>query len=318
MKTKYRHGLTEIGDGVHAYLQPDGGWGWSNAGLISGGDSSLLIDTLYDLKLTRQMLSDMKEIAGSGGIQTVVNTHANGDHCWGNQLLGGVRIVGSRSTAAEMREGLQPGILTSIIRQGKEAGPAGAFLSEILRPFDFTEIVVVPPETTFDGELVLHLGERELRLLEVGPAHTLGDTMVWLPSERVLFTGDIVFNGSHPVVWAGPVSNWVAALERIIALQPEVIVPGHGPIGDVKVAVTLKSYFEVLSREVKERVEAGLTSSQIRVDLKLAGFEHWGEPERLAANVEMLYRELTHEEPAAGLELVVAMGESFMSRRTSA
>lgn len=223
------------------------------------------------------MLSDMKQVAGSSGIDTVVNTHANGDHCWGNQLLRGTRIVGSRATAEEMREGVQPGLLASLVRQGEAAGPAGEFFSEVFRPFDFTEIVVVPPETTFDGELVLHVGERELRLLEVGPAHTLGDTMAWLPSERVLFTGDIVFNGSHPVVWAGPVSNWVAALERIIALQPKVLVPGHGPIGDLQVAATLKSYFEVLSREVRERIDAGLTSSQIRADIKLAGFEDWGE-----------------------------------------
>ncbi len=317
MKTAYRHGLYEVGDGVHAYLQPDGGWGWSNAGLINGGDSSLLIDTLYDLKLTGQMLSDMAHVAGKDGIKTIVNTHANGDHCWGNQLLRGVRIVGSRATAEEMREGVQPAFLAGVIRQGKAAGPAGAFLSEVFRQFDFSDIVVVPPETTFDGELVLHAGNREVQLLEVGPAHTRGDTLVWLPTERVLFTGDIVFNGSHPVVWAGPVSNWVAALERVIELQPEVLVPGHGPIGDVRVAATLKSYFETLSHEVRQRIEAGLTSSEIRAGLKLAGFEDWGDSERLAANVEVLCRELKQQQPATSLELVAAMAESFMSPQTS-
>jgi glyoxylase-like metal-dependent hydrolase (beta-lactamase superfamily II) len=298
---------------VHAYLQPDGSWGWSNAGLIKSNQSSLLIDTLFDLKLTREMLRDMDQVVGPNGIETVVNTHANGDHCWGNQLLRGARIVGSRATAEEMREGMQPELLAGLVRQSTTAGALGLLAAEIFGSFDFSDIVVVPPESTFDGELTLHAGDREVQLFEVGPAHTRGDTLVWLPRERVLFTGDIVFNGSHPVVWAGPVSNWVAALDRVIRLEPEVLVPGHGPIGDISVAVTLKSYFEELSSEVKRRVEAGLHSTVIRADLKLAGFEDWGEPERLAANVEMVCRELNSEPPATSGELMAAMAESYSS-----
>jgi glyoxylase-like metal-dependent hydrolase (beta-lactamase superfamily II) len=301
---------------VHAYLQPDGGWGLSNAGLIKSSEASLLVDTLFDLKLTREMLRNMEQVVGPNGIETVVNTHANGDHCWGNQLLRGVRIVGSRATAEEMRE-VQPELYAGLVRQGNAAGPLGAFFSEVLGAFDFSGIVVVPPETTFDGELTLHAGDREVQLFEVGPAHTRGDTMVWLPRERVLFTGDIVFSGMHPVVWAGPVSNWLAALDRVIGLQPEVLVPGHGPIGNVGAAVTLKSYFEALSREVSRRIEAGLHSAEIRADLKIAGFEEWGEPERLAANVEMLCRELSGEPSATSVELAAAMAESYLSSHPS-
>ena len=77
-------GLHEVADGVFAYLQPDGGWGWSNAGLLAGDWSSLLVDTLFDLRLTRRMLDAMDAVTGGRPIDIVVNPHANGDHCYGN------------------------------------------------------------------------------------------------------------------------------------------------------------------------------------------------------------------------------------------
>src|SRR5215218_9834180 len=99
----FSKGLHEVGDGTWAYLQPDGGWGWSNAGLVTDGDASLLVDTLFDLKLTQQMLDDLRAVSSAAGsIGTVVNTHANGDHCYGNQLVPGADIVASSASAREM------------------------------------------------------------------------------------------------------------------------------------------------------------------------------------------------------------------------
>ena len=101
----YVTGLREVGDGLYAYLQPDGSWGWSNAGLVVDGERTLLIDTLFDLQLTEQMLRAMRRaVPAAASIETLVNTHANGDHCYGNQLVGGARIVASERTAAEMVE----------------------------------------------------------------------------------------------------------------------------------------------------------------------------------------------------------------------
>src|SRR5882757_4274428 len=99
----YTQGLQEVGDGLYAYLQPDGGWGWSNAGLIADGEQTLLIDTLFDLALTEEMLRAMRRaVPAAERIDTLVNTHANGDHCYGNQLVAGARIVASERTAEEM------------------------------------------------------------------------------------------------------------------------------------------------------------------------------------------------------------------------
>ncbi len=313
----FTKGLHDIGNGVFAYLQPDGGWGWSNAGLITSGDDSLLVDTLFDLKLTAEMLAEMRRASEAAkAIDTVVNTHANGDHCHGNQLVEDAEIVASRRAAEEMRE-LPPREMAKLMKAasgaarlggagralGKVLGAmglskvsnliaAGPFVDRIFGKFDFSGIELVPPGRTFDGQLTLDVGGKVVELIEVGPAHTRGDTMVHLPAERVLFAGDILFIGGHPILWQGPVANWIRALERIEEMDPEVIVPGHGPMTDKHGVGRLKDYFVALSAEVEKRFEAGMGPFEAARDVELEGFDQWGDPERLAVNVDSLYREL--------------------------
>ena len=316
----YRKGLQDVGNGVFAYLQPDGGWGWSNAGLIADGGESLLVDTLFDLKLTAEMLAEMRRAsAAAEAIDTVVNTHANGDHCWGNQLVREAEIIASRRAAKEMFE-LPPGKMAMLMKAASGAArlggagralgrvlgalglskisnliAAGPFVDRIFGDFEFSSIELVPPTTTFAEELTLGVGGKAVQLIEVGPAHTQGDAMVYLPGERVLFAGDVLFIGGHPILWEGPAGNWVRALERIEALDPEVIVPGHGPITDLDGVRRLKEYFLALQAEVEKRFEAGMGPVEAARDVELEGFDEWGDPERLAVNVDSLYRELRGE-----------------------
>src|SRR5579885_3409535 len=106
---RYTKGLHDLGNSVYAYLQPDGSWGWSNAGLITDGGQSLLVDTLFDLKLTREMLDAMRRATPAAArIGTLLNTHSNGDHTYGNQLVEGAEIVASSACAEEMRHQGQP------------------------------------------------------------------------------------------------------------------------------------------------------------------------------------------------------------------
>ena len=288
----YSRGAHEVADGTWAYLQPDGGWGWSNAGLVTDGDASLLVDTLFDLELTATMLADLRAVSPAAeAIGTVVNTHANGDHCYGNQLVAGAEIVASRASAGEMDE-VPPSAMASLLAAAPGLGEPGAFLQQIFGAFTFEGIEVVPPTTTFDGELTLRVGDREVQLLELGPAHTGGDVVVHLPDASVTFTGDLVFHGGHPIVWAGPVAHWIEACDRILALDAAVVVPGHGPLSDRQCVLDQRGYFEWLVLEGTPRLQGGMAPLDAARDLASGPYAGWGEGERLVVNLTALARDL--------------------------
>src|SRR5690554_1700589 len=112
----YEPGLRELGNGCWAYMQPDGSWGRNNAGLIHDGEASLLVDTLFDTRLTAQMLAAMRAaVPAAKTIGTCVNTHANGDHCWGNSRVRDAEIIASRRGAEEMAE-LPPRLMATLNR----------------------------------------------------------------------------------------------------------------------------------------------------------------------------------------------------------
>ena len=288
----YTRGAHEIADGTWAYLQPDGGWGWSNAGLVTDGNASLLVDTLFDLALTAQMLDDLRAVSPAAAtIGTLVNTHANGDHCYGNQLVEGAEIVASTASAREMDE-VPPAMLASLMEAAPGLGAAGTYLQQIFGAFTFEGIEVVAPTTTFDGALDLRVGDRSVRLLELGPAHTRGDVAVHVPDSGVLFTGDLVFHGGHPIVWAGPVQHWIEACDRMLSLAPAVVVPGHGPLGDRACIEAQRGYFAWLIAEGTPRLQGGLTPLDAARDMAAGPYSGWGEGERLVVNLTALARDL--------------------------
>jgi len=271
--------LTEVGDGCLAYLQGDGSWGWSNAGLVVGDGTSLLVDTLFDLNLTQRMLDAMADHTRSAPIDTVVNTHANGDHCFGNQLVGEAHIVATTAAAAEMAE-VPPAMLAAL---NQAPGEVGELFRSFFGEFEFDGIELREPDRTFDGRLELDVGGRTVELIEVGPAHTAGDSIAVVPDAGVVYTGDILFIGGTPIVWAGPLSNWVDACDLMLGM-------------DVDRAF--------VDREAMERHAAGIDAFDAARDIARAigaseDFARLGEFGRIAVNVEAVYRELdpAHQSP---------------------
>lgn len=297
---EYRLGLHDVGNGCFGYLQPDGSWGWSNAGLVVGDGVSLLIDTLFDLKLTAKMLAAMADITATAPITSLLNTHANGDHCYGNQLVTGAEIISSTATAHEMSE--VPAAMMAALNSAP--GEVGELFRGFFGDFDFNGIDVTMPTRTFDGRLDLDVGGREVQLIEVGPAHTAGDTIAYVPDAKTVYTGDILFIGGTPIVWAGPLGNWVAACDLMLGLDVETVIPGHGPITDKQGIVAVRDYLSFVDGEATARQQTGMDAWDAARELAaLIGarpdFGGWGEFGRIAVNVETVYRQLdpTHETP---------------------
>jgi cyclase len=316
-KWAYTNGLHDIGNGCYAYLQPDGSWGWSNAGLIADGGESMLVDTLFDVPHTRAMLDAMRraEPGAAARIGTVVNTHSNGDHCFGNELVADAEIIASRACAEEMREDGGTGRILAMKRQIIAQGSGGKF-ADMFRSFDFEGVHFTPPTTTFQGELARRVGHKTVRLIEVGPAHTRGDVLAYVPADRTIFTGDIMFINGHPIMWAGPIANWIKACDLILGLEVEIVVPGHGPITDKRGVAAVKGYFEYIMAEARKRYDAGMPMLEAAKDISLADYSTWGDAERIAINVAGLYREFSGGKVnPAPAELFAMMAEVERSQR---
>lgn len=284
----------DLGDGCVAYVQPDGSWGWSNAGLIVGDGASLLVDTLFDLRLTRRMLDSFGPWVHTAPIRSLVNTHANGDHCYGNQLVEDAEIISSVAAAHEMSE-VPPAMLAAL---NADRGEVGVLFRRFFGAFDFAGIDLTLPTRTFEGRLDLDVAGRAVELIEVGPAHTRGDVIVYVPESRVVYTGDILFIGGTPIVWAGPLSNWISACDLMLAMDIDVVVPGHGPVTDKHGVAEVRDYLAFVQDEATRTHAAGLdafdAAREIAKSLSVSGgtFADWGEFGRISVNVDTVYRGL--------------------------
>jgi len=309
-KWNYTKGLHDIGNGVYAYLQPDGSWGWSNAGLIVDGNQSLLVDTLFDLKLTEEMLKIMRAATrAAASIDVLVNTHANGDHCYGNELVQGAEIIASKACAEDMDE-TPPQLLAKLLNGAPEMGELGEYLLNKFGQFDFDDITLVPPTRTFEQHLEVKVGDKNINLIEVGPAHTRGDVLVYIPESRTVFTGDILFIDGTPIMWTGPISNWIKACDLILDMEVETIVPGHGPITDKLGVEQIKGYLQYIHAEARKRYEAGVSVFEAANDIALTDYSSWGDAERIAVNVNTLYREFSNDtSPVNIVELLGMMAK---------
>jgi cyclase len=272
---------------VYACEQEDRGLGWSNSGLVARG-GGLVVDTLYDKPLTQQMIGLYASVHPDP-VRRLVNTHHNGDHCWGNQLFTGATIIAHRGCAERFHDFLPS--QAEAIRTMPDPPEHLAGLQAEFAPFDFSEVELRAPDEVIDADVTLDLDGMRADLLHVGPAHTEGDLVVHLPDESVLFAGDVFFHRCTPIGWEGSTDRWVEALRRIEALEPQWVVPGHGPVCGTDGVREMREYLEYVQREARTHWEAGRTALDASLRIELGPYAEWTDPARLAANVHRVYRE---------------------------
>jgi glyoxylase-like metal-dependent hydrolase (beta-lactamase superfamily II) len=304
----YTTGLHRLGTETFAYLQGTCATGFSNAGLVASGDEALLVDTLYTLPQTKQMLADVAQAVPAADIAWVVNTHHDGDHWWGNQLVGDALIVSSTAAAQTMRHA---GPQTVAPFLSPDTDPR---LRAILEPFDFSGITPTYPTITFSGELELTVGRRTVRVIQVGPAHTAGDVIVHVPDERVVYAGDVQAFGCHGVVHSGPIDGCIRACDTILDLGVDTVVPGHGPVGGKAEVVRVRDYLERVRDHATAAHQRGQSPLEAAREFGFAEFADLGFAERVILNIGAVYRELNGDgTPGMGqlLHQMVELEESL-------
>jgi glyoxylase-like metal-dependent hydrolase (beta-lactamase superfamily II) len=302
--------LREIADDVYACLTPDKGLGWANSGFVNRG-GGLVVDTFWDLAHTRALIELYRRVT-TQPTRRVVNTHHNGDHCWGNQLFTDAEIIGHRRCAEAFGKDSSPAGLQMLKRAAGSPDPAIAAFASALRDWDFGGIELTPPTTLFDDRLDLELDGLAIELRYVGPAHTVGDVIVHLPQQRVVFTGDVLFRLCTPIGWEGTFARWMAALDAVVALAPDAVVPGHGPLCGVEGPREMRAYLEYVLAESRAHFDAGRSELEAAKRIDLGPYAAWTEPERLLFNVERAYREfrgLPYDAPIDALATFRGMHE---------
>jgi glyoxylase-like metal-dependent hydrolase (beta-lactamase superfamily II) len=296
--------LRQIARDVYACLQPDRGLGWSNSGFVDRG-GGLVVDTFWDLPRTRRLIETYARVR-SEPPRRLVNTHHNGDHCWGNQLFPDAEIIGHRLCAAAFGKE-RPEALEAIRRSGGSGDPALRAFAAALADYDFSGITLTPPTVLFDERMTLELDGRPAELVYVGPAHTIGDVIVHLPEDRIVFTGDILFRLCTPIGWEGTFAKWIAALDHIIALAPDVVVPGHGPLCGIEGPREMQAYLAYVRDESRRGFDAGLGPVETATRVDLGPYAGWTEPERIVFNVARAFREFRGEPLDAPLDVATLM-----------
>lgn len=288
-KASYEAGVADFGTGNFAWLQPDGGWGLSNAGLVTDDGEALLIDTMFDYKHTRAMLDGFKHASGAK-IGALFNTHHNGDHCYGNALVEDAQIIATEAAKTAMSHETPQG-LAALMKAAPNMGLSGEYFLHCFSRYEFDGIAARLPDTVFHGKHVQHVGSKSVELIEVGPAHTGGDAIAWVATDKTIFTGDILFIDGHPILWAGPAENWIKACDLILDMKPDIIVPGHGPVTDAKGVSRVRDYLVYIQGEARARYDSGMGALEAARSIALDDFAGWGDSERIAVNVATLYRE---------------------------
>jgi cyclase len=275
----------------------------SNSGLVNLG-GGVVIDTQSDLPHARRMIELFGKV-WPGMPHRVVNTHEDGDHVWGNQLFEGAEIIAHRTVKELMPKVADPSETQQLIKAADRFLPrmllkalhpgALAIAKQLREDFDFDGIRLALPTTVFEERHVLDLDGTEVHLIYVGPCHQVGDTIVHVPAERVVFAGDVIFRECTPMGWNGSYEKWLRILDLIIWLDPEAIVPGHGPVCGIEGAMEMKAYLEYVREESVRCFGQGLSALEASKKIDFGPYGAWRSPARLYMNVERAYRELRNE-----------------------
>jgi len=283
--------VEEVADGVFAYVQPDGSWWINNTGFLVADDGVIAIDTCSTERRTRAFLDAVRGVT-TAPIRLVVNTHHHGDHTHGNYLTHPAAIV-----AHERCRDL-------VIQSGILHAPG------VWDDVDWGDLQVSPPIVTFDDRLTVWAGDTRVELHHVGtPAHTTNDVVAWLPEQRVLFSGDLVFNGGTPFVLMGSLTGAIESIEWLRSFDAEVIVPGHGDVCDPSVLDGIEGYYRFVDELAAEAERSGMPPLEAARAADLGEFATLTDAERLAGN---LHRALAERRGAARgepIDLVAAIGD---------
>ncbi len=275
----------EVSEGIYAYVQPDGSWWINNTGFLVAAKGVVSIDACSTERRTRAYLQAIRRVTDRP-VRTLVNTHHHGDHTFGNYLFPGATIVGHEKVRDGIRAWGMP-----------RSAPNWT-------PVDWGDVELEPPFLTYTDRVTVWVDELRCEVVHCGtPAHTTNDSFVWVPERKLLFSGDLIFNGGTPFLLQGSIQGALEALEQLAGLGAETIIPGHGPVCGPEVIARVTAYARFVQDAAVRGKAAGLSPLELAREIDLGEFADLLDRERIVGNLHRAYAELEGAAPGTPLEL---------------
>jgi len=270
--------IRKLEDGVYVYIGKNFN---SNCGIVLTQEGVVLIDSGHNPTDSRAILEAVRKLTPLP-VRFLIDTEPHPDHTTGHFVFSPPAAVIAAEGAGESmraRERADPERISKLAAASPEMRAA-------LEGYRF-----VTPTIEYHQKLTLKLGERTFELLYLKGVHSESDTAVWLPKERVLFSaaGVVVnqINNLRPIV---SIPDILAAAKMMKSLNPAHVVPGHGMPGTVKIFEDSETYYTLLLERVGKLAKEGKSLDQIKKEVRMPEYEHWGAQERFPTNVEAAYR----------------------------
>lgn len=275
-RSSYPTGLKEVGPGIFAMVTPDGG---ANAGFVVGDDQVLVVDARMTPSLARSFRDEVRRVTDKP-VRLLVNSHYHGDHTFGNQLFSPPALIISHINTRRRLAQLGNEYPAQFARNRPE-------LAE-----EFQQVTMTLPSITYTDRMTVHLDGRLIELIHPGrPAHTDGDTMVYLPQGKCLFAADLLFSGIVPALMDGHCTGWIDSLTQIEGMAVETVVPGHGAVSTLKEITEMKEFLRALRQAVHEQYQNGAREEQAIKAIKMAKYAPWPFQERIEVAIRRIYQE---------------------------
>lgn len=305
--------LEKLAEGAYAAIAADTGFAVCNAGIVDLGDGSLVFDPFISPRAAADLRRAANALTGKP-VLYVVNSHYHNDHIRGDQEFSGAHIISTVQTREAIKENEPEEIAWEDTNAAAKLSSARTALdtlhgedgrAELQFWVKYYESILdshatlrtVLPDMTFEGKLVLHGPARSVELIEIGRGHTESDLILYLPTEKIAFMGDLLFINRHPYLPDGLPSDWVRALERVSALDVRTAVPGHGPVGNASHLATMVSYIKTVEGIGAELVSRNATDQEIASQVVPPAFQTWWFSRFFLPNLKCVVRLAKEQQP---------------------
>jgi cyclase len=273
--------ITIIKDGIYVQTAKSTPQANSNGSIIVTSEGIVLVDTGQTAIDSREIQEATKKLS-SQPVRFIIDTETHPDHTYGHFLFPAAVTINAVGAGDEMRQSFDA-------KRMADQAKSSPQMQAALEGFK-----LVPPQIEYGDKMVLHVGERTFMLYNLGTTHSLANTAVWLPSERVLFAASVAVEKQINTIRPHTnIPDMIAMLKMMQALNPEVVIPGHGAPTTTKMLADYQKYLETLLARVSELMKQGKSLDQIKTEIKMPEYENLeGAKERLPNNIEAAYRTL--------------------------